>query len=146
MFKRILVPVDGSKHARRAVDAAAELSKQHESTIFLLHVIRNMSLPREILKMVESGEVTESRKEILEDSAAIILETAQERLAEAGIPGVVGTHVVGDPASRIAEHAEQNGVDLIVLGHRGLNPGGDLLGSVARKLLNTTDLPCLVIT
>jgi nucleotide-binding universal stress UspA family protein len=37
-------------------------------------------------------------------------------------------------------------VALIVLGHRGLGPHGGLLGSVARKLVNMTDISCLVVT
>jgi len=146
MFKRILVPVDGSRYASRAVDAAADLAKHQEASIFLLHVIRNMSLPGEILEMIRAGEVTASRMEILEDSAGIILDNAQEKLDQAGLVGAKRAYLVGDPASTIANYAEENGIDLIVLGHRGLNPGGDLLGSVARKLLNTTDLPCLVVT
>jgi nucleotide-binding universal stress UspA family protein len=146
MFKRILVPVDGSRHSLSAVSAAADLAKHYESAIFLLHVIRNMSLPREILEMVRSGEVTESRKEILEDSAEIILESAEEKLKQAGASATERTYLVGDPASVIADYAEQNTIDLIVLGHRGLNPGGDLLGSVASKLMNTTDTACLIVT
>ena len=66
MFGRILVPVDGSKHARRAVETAVELAKCHGSHVFLLHVIRDLSLPEEILSMIQTGEVTQSRIEILE--------------------------------------------------------------------------------
>jgi nucleotide-binding universal stress UspA family protein len=146
MFKRILVPVDGSRYASRAVDAAADLAKHYEASIFLLHVIRNMSLPREILEMVRAGEVTASRMEILEDSAEIILDNAQEKLDQASVSGAKRAHLVGDPASTIADYAEKNGIDLIVLGHRGLNPGGDLLGTVASKLMNITDIACLVVT
>jgi nucleotide-binding universal stress UspA family protein len=146
MFKKILVPIDGSRYASRAVDAAADLARHQESSIFLLHVIRNMALPKEILAMIRAGEVTQSRMEILEDSAEIILDNAQEKLAQAGVSGTERAYLIGDEASTIADYAEENGIDLIVLGHRGLNPGGDLLGSVARKLLNTTDITCLVVT
>ncbi|MGQ9786974.1 MAG: universal stress protein, partial [Anaerolineae bacterium] len=54
--------------------------------------------------------------------------------------------LMGDPAGKILEYAAQNGVDLIILGQRGLQPHSDLLGSVARKLVNTTHIPCLVVT
>ena len=41
----------------------------------------------------------------------------------------------------------QKGVDLIVIGHRGLGPGGGLLGGVvARKLVNMISISCLVAT
>ena len=146
MFKRILVPIDGSRYSSRAIAAAADMAKHFDASVYLLHVIRNMSLPKEIMAMIRAGEVTQSRSEILEESAEIILENALEKLQEAGISGAERAYLIGDEASMVADYAEQNGIDLIVLGHRGLNPGGELLGSVARKILNTTDITCLVVT
>ena len=144
MFNQILVPVDGSKHARHAVKAAIELAKAHGSTVYLLHVIRDLALPKEILEMIQAGEVTESRLEILQDSAEIILDTAREQFAQAGLTDVQSEYVMGDPATRILEYGRQKGVDLIVIGHRGLGPGKGLLGSVARKLVNITDISVLI--
>ena len=146
MFKTILIPIDGSRHSSRAIAAAADMAKHFDASVYLLHVIRNMSLPKEIMAMIRDGEVTQSRSEILEESAEIILENALEKLQEAGISGAERAYLIGDEASMVADYAEQNGIDLIVLGHRGLNPGGELLGSVARKILNTTDITCLVVT
>jgi nucleotide-binding universal stress UspA family protein len=145
MFERILVPVDGSPHAKRAVDAAVDLAKRHESSVLLLHVIRDLSLPKEILQMIAAGEVTASRVEILQDSAEIFLDNAREKFKEADLSDVEGDYIMGDPASKILEYAERNAVDLIVIGHRGLGPQGGLLGSVTRKLLNLTEISCLVI-
>ena len=96
--------------------------------------------------MIRAGEVTQSRMEILEDSAEIILDNAQEKLEQAGVSGAERAFLVGDEASTIADYAGENDIDLIVLGHRGLNPGGDLLGSVTRMLLITTDITCLAVT
>ena len=146
MFKRLLVPVDGSPHAKRAVNAAADLAAGREARIYLLHVIRDLSLPKEILQMIAAGEVTESRMEILQDSADIILDNARDQLEEAGLSDVRSGYIMGDPASKILEYAEQNGVDLIVIGHRGLGPRGGLLGSVARKLVNMTTVSVLIST
>jgi len=146
VFNRLLVPVDGSPHAKRAVDAAADLAARHEARIYLLHVIRDLSLPKEILQMISAGEVTVSRMEILQDSADIILDNARDQLEEAGLSDVKSDYIMGDPASKILEFAEQNGVDLIVIGHRGLGPRGGLLGSVARKLVNMTTVSVLVAT
>jgi nucleotide-binding universal stress UspA family protein len=53
---------------------------------------------------------------------------------------------MGDPASKILEYAAEQGVDLIVIGHRGLGPTSGLLGSVARKLVNMTDVSVLIAT
>jgi nucleotide-binding universal stress UspA family protein len=146
MFERILVPVDGSKYARSAVEAAVELAGCHGSSVFLLHVIRDLSLPEEILAMVRAGEVNASRLEILQDSAEIILENARKEFEDAGITAVKSEYVLGDPASKILEYAQQNVVDLIVIGHRGLGPTAGLLGGVARKLLNMTNVSVLIAT
>lgn len=146
MFKTILVPVDGSKHAACAVEMAVELARCHGSFVYLLHVIRDLSLPKEILEMIQSGQVTASRLEILQDSAEIILENAKTKFEEAGITAVKSEYVLGDPASEILEYAGQHGVDLIVIGHRGLGPTRDLLGGVARKLVNMTSVSVLIAT
>ena len=146
MFNRILVPVDGSRHAKRAVEAAVDVAKRYESSVYLLHAIRNLSLPKEILEMIAAGEVTESRMEILQNSAEIILEDAKAKFDEAGISDLKCEYVIGPPATKIAEYAKMNGIDLIVLGHRGLGPRGSLLGSVTRKLLNLTEVSCLIVT
>ena len=146
MFKKLLVPVDGSPYANRAVDTAIELAKCWGASIMLVHVIRDLSLPREILEMIASGEITAGRLQLLKDSAAIILDNAAERCRQGGISDVTRECLMGDPAGRILEYAAQNGADLIVLGQRGLQPHSDLLGSVARKLVNTTTIPCLVVT
>lgn len=146
MFEKILIPVDGSRHSRRAIEMAIGLAKCHGSSVFLLHVIRDLSLPKEILAMIKAGEVTESRLEILENSAEIILDNAREKFTEAGITDVKSEYVLGDPASKMIEYAEQNDVDLIVIGHRGLGPHKGLLGGVARKLVNMTTVSVLIAT
>ncbi|RME86057.1 MAG: universal stress protein [Caldilineae bacterium] len=146
MFSKILVPLDGSSYATHALETAIELARKHGSQIYLLHVIRPWGLPREILDMIQAGEVQESRLEIMQNSAEIILEDAQTRMHEAGLQPAAAEYLTGDPATTIARYAEEKQIALIVIGHRGLTPRGDLLGSVARNLLNTTDISCLVVS
>lgn len=146
MYHKLLVPVDGSPFANRAVDAAIELAKCWNASILLVHVIRDLSLPREILEMIAAGEITAGRLQILKDSAAIILDNAADRCHKAGLTDVSKECLRGDPPTMILDYAVQNGVDLIVLGQRGLQPHNDLLGGVARKLVNITTIPCLVVT
>lgn len=145
MFKTILVPVDGSANSRRAVEAAAELVKCHQAALILLHVIPDEPLPKELVKMIASGEITESHMGLLRDSAEIILQDAQETLRAAGVKEDKSEYILGDPASRIIEYAQSNQVDLIVIGHRGLGAEINMLGSVTRKLVNISKISCLII-
>jgi len=48
MFKKLLVAVDGSSHSIKAVKVVAELAHQLKSCIVILHVIRDLPLPKEI--------------------------------------------------------------------------------------------------
>ncbi|MEJ2208059.1 MAG: universal stress protein [Anaerolineae bacterium] len=146
MFKKLLVPVDGSAHSTRAVKAAGELADCCGASICLLHVIRDLSLPKEILSMMAAGEVTASRMQILQDSADIILDNARTKIEAAGVEEVTTQCLMGDPATKILEYAAEQGVDVIVLGLRGLGPNPDLLGGVARKIVNRTTVSCLVVT
>lgn len=146
MFEGVLVPVDGSPHANRAVEVAIELAKCHGSVIHLLHAIRDLSLPKEILDMIQAGEITAGRLQILQDSAEIILNNALERCKQAGLSNIHKKVVMGDPATKMLEYAEQNGIDLIVIGQQGLQPNPGLLGGVVRKLVNMTPISCLIVT
>jgi nucleotide-binding universal stress UspA family protein len=120
MFTTILVPVDGSKNADRALDAAIQLARLGDGSILLLHVIRRWALPKEIIAMIQAGEVTESRLEIMQDSAEIILSSARKRCEDAGLSVAAAEYVSGDPAKQIAAYASAHEADLIVIGHSGL--------------------------
>jgi nucleotide-binding universal stress UspA family protein len=52
----------------------------------------------------------------------------------------------GDPANAIVGYADRNGIDLIVLGSRGLGQvEGMLMGSVSRKVSNLAAVACMVV-
>ena len=146
MFERILVPVDGSPHARRAVDVALELAQCHGASVFLIHVVRDLALPKEIRDMIAAGEITAPPMQILKDSADIILSQARRAFERAGFADVQAECLMGDPAAEILHYAAQHEVDLIVIGHRGLGPHEGFLGGVARKLVNITRISCLIVT
>ena len=63
-----------------------------------------------------------------------------------GFKDVVGDITSGDPAAGIDATAKKNNIDMIVVGRRGLGKEGSKdLGSVARKLVNHTDITCLIV-
>lgn len=145
MFNKILVAVDGSEYSKHAVDTAVDLVKIHNSSVLLLHVIRDWALPKEIEEMISAGEITASRLEILRDSGEIILDKAKEKFEAAGISNIKSQILEGSPATKIADYAEENNVDLIILGHRGLSTGREMLGSISSKVSNITKISCLIV-
>ena len=145
MFNTILVAVDGSPAGKRAVDAAIEIARCNAAPLMLLHVIADLPLPQEIVGMIASGEITESRTEILQTSAELILQDAQQRCEKADYINVTTDYLTGDPARKILEYADKHDAALIVIGHRGLDSQSNMLGSVARKLINMTQRSCLIV-
>ena len=108
MFKKLLVAVDGSSHSIKAVKVAAELAYQLKSCIVILHVIRDLPLPKEIQEMIQDGEVTESRLEILKTSAEIIFERARKIAGEEGVTQIETEIREGDPATEIVAAAQNH--------------------------------------
>ena len=78
-------------------------------------------------------------------SAELILHNARRHCEKAGYTRVETDFVTGDPARKILEYADMHHAGLIVIGHRGLDSQSDMLGSVARKLINMTHLSCLIV-
>ncbi len=145
MFNTVLVAVDGSPAGKRALDAAIDLAKCNNASLLLLHVIADLPLPQEIVEMIASGEITESRSEILKTSAELVVQNAKRRCEEAGYIKVTTDYITGDPARKILDYADTHHADLIVIGHRGLDSQSNMLGSVARKLVNMTQRSCLIV-
>ena len=139
-FKTILVPVDFSEHASRALDYAIELGKQFKSKIHLLH-----SYPLQPFLVSPYGVALPPE---LDRS---FREAADQRLAEwatraskAGLTVEITTSA-DTPAEAIAPRAEKIHADLIVMGTRGLTGLKHVvLGSVAERTLRIA--PCPVLT
>ena len=63
-----------------------------------------------------------------------------------GIESVTSNVGAGDPATEIVSYADNNAIDLIVLGSRGLGQVESMLmGSVSRKVGNKTKADCLIV-
>ena len=145
MFSNILVAIDGSATAVRGLEMAIELAKPFGAKLHLLHVVRDMQLPKELQKMVEVENIKGPRQDMLEMVGDQILNQAKRTAESKGVKSVVSDIGTGDPASSIVKHAEHKGVDLIILGSRGLGQVESLLlGSVSRKVSSLAKVPCLI--
>ena len=146
MLKKILVAIDGSKPSQRALDMGAQIAEKFDAVLVLIYVIRDMQLPDSLRQMAEVELVQESRLTTLQKIGQTILAEATARARKQGAKDVRNEVRPGDTAGAILRYAAEGGVDLIVMGSRGL---GDmeslLLGSVSRKVSNLAKVGCLTV-
>ena len=146
MINKILVATDASTASARAVSFAAQLSVQHEAELLILNVIRDMQLPAELKEAPEFESFNNARDDLMRQIADKILDEAKKKAKKSGAKKVQTAIGSGDPATSVAGFAKRRNVDLIVVGTRGLSKAkASSMGSVSRKLLDLTDVNCLVI-
>lgn len=139
---KILLPVDGSECALRAVDQLISHSAWFRDLpeIHLLHVHAPIPIGR---VQAHVGKET-LHAYYLEESQASLLE-AQQKLDAAGCAHTTHIHV-GQPAEVIAKLAAEQGCDLIVMGTHGRGGiAGLVTGSVANRVLHLASCPVLLV-
>ena len=135
MLKKILVAIDASDHSKRAVEVATELAERLDGEVVVFHV-EEKTMGRGGVFGVETDA-----------DAHTLVDTVTKQLKDAGLSarGVIHPALHGHTAHAIVELADAEGVDLIVLGCRGLSDlAGIMLGSVTHKLLQIARTPVLV--
>ena len=146
MIKKILVATDASAASSRAVKFAARLSVQHESELLILNVIRDMQLPQTLRDDPDFESFYNTRDELMRQAADLILKEARQLAKKEGVKNVQTAIGSGDPATSVAGFARRRNIDMIVVGTRGLSKvKASSMGSVSRKLLDLTEVNCLVI-
>jgi nucleotide-binding universal stress UspA family protein len=139
--KTILIPVDGSSRAEEAVRSVQALSPPEH--VLLLHCISIPHLAYPGTGMSIGREYSEAAEHSLRDEGTRILEKAASLLPTGC--GQVSQHLeIGDPASIILSMAQNQSVDLIIIGSRGLGTIREhLIGSVSHRV--ATHATCLVL-
>jgi nucleotide-binding universal stress UspA family protein len=142
MFKRILVPTDGSDLSNKAVAAAIDLAKALNAAMVGMTTLEPYSY----------SNLSEYRPETLDDYEARMDQVGAERLSKladmatkAGVPIETVTVKSFLPYEAIIDTAKGKGCDLIVMashGRRGLN--AVLLGSETQKVLTHSTVPVMV--
>ena len=146
MFNNILVSIDGSDSGQRALDAGIEMAQKFGAKMHLVHVVREMQLPTNFGRLQDYEEASRARHNLLKSAGEQMLTQAERSCESKGIKDAKTHMGAGDPANAIVNCGTENGVDLIVMGSRGLGQvDGFLLGSVSRKVSNTAKVPCLII-
>jgi nucleotide-binding universal stress UspA family protein len=136
-ISRILCATDFSEYSLKALKAAKELCAVFYARLDVLHVLDDSVFK----KMKMTGE----REKALQE----LRETAKKRL-DTFLPEnclrCTGTIEEGEPYEKIVSFAQQNGIDLIVTGARGLGLiEGMLIGSVTDAIIKLSHCPVLVL-
>ena len=139
---RIMVPTDFSPASDVALEYARALAGEFSASIDLVHVFDD---PFTSGAFVGDGTVMMPL-----ELRASLENWAREQLAERharhanALPGSSTVLLMGAPARRIVEHANETGADLIVMGTHGRSGLGHLLlGSVAERVVRTAACPVL---
>lgn len=148
MYKNILVPVDGSSHATKAVAVAAELARVSGAKIHLVSVSEATSDGIGVLiggVNVSTPDLDRERLiDKLDEEARKLLKQAREAVNLEGIE-VTEEVCTGVPAEQIVSRAADLNADAIVMGSRGVGSiRGMMFGSVSRKVSHNA--ACSVIT
>jgi nucleotide-binding universal stress UspA family protein len=148
MIRKILVPIDGSENAQKAVEYAIDLAKQTRSSIVLLSVVDKS--PYYGAETVPSISPPANMLENIED---YFRQTAEAYVAEA--EGLCKTKEVasqklitlGHPVEEIIKTAKNSEVDLIIMGSHGRSAlGAALLGSVTIGVIHReSKFPVLIV-
>jgi nucleotide-binding universal stress UspA family protein len=145
-WKTILVPHDFSSPANHAAALARDEAKTHGAKILLLHVIE---LPGQITQdtalMPDATGAPISVRDYATRGAENHLDDIAARLAKDGAKPQTFIRF-GKPSDEILQFAEENAVDLIVMGthgHTGLRHL--LVGSVTERVVRVSKLPVLTV-
>ncbi|MDJ0609101.1 MAG: universal stress protein [Kiloniellales bacterium] len=148
MFQNILVGVDGSESAIKAVTVAATLSKSFGAQLILTHVVQVSAIAEQAINMSATEHLKENPKTIMEKLSQEVLGKAREHALQAGVADGKITTVTkdGNQTRELIKAAEDCKADLIVVGSKGRGRlEGLLLGSVSQKVAALAPCPCLVV-
>lgn len=146
MFKKIVVPVDGSESAWRALEQAAVLAGKFEGELLVLTVIQPFNNAALLAVPLDHNIISQSNAD-MEVVGQEILARARERVAANGFAGPAGYKIeLGNPSERILTIAKAEKADAIVLGSRGLSGIAEFfLGSVSTKISQYANIPVLIV-
>lgn len=144
MYRRILVPVDGSEKAAKAALHGAELASKLGAGLILFHVVP--SLPPYVNTSPDHfGNIQQAIMDEFCRTGREILNQVKDDLAAYNL-NIVTDIAVGQPADEIIKKVKDSQCDLVVMGSRGLGEiKGYLMGSVSNRVTRHAACPVLIV-
>jgi nucleotide-binding universal stress UspA family protein len=144
IFRNIEVATDGSESAKKAVDSAIEIARLNNAKVYALHVIApgEISVTQHDPRDAEWNKKMKEHLEAQGREATHYVETSG-KIVDVEVKPVI---LEGNPADQIIKFAEENDIDLIVMGTLGRTGiQRFLLGSVTENVVRHSKKPVLVI-
>ncbi len=140
-MKKILIPVDGSDASNRAVQHFVSMLRGGETPEVHLLNVQPAVMSGEVHAYQSADEAERSHRR----NGEAVLRSARAIL-DAGAVGCHTAVMLGDAAEMIARYAEENRVDGIFMGTRGMGPLRNIvLGSVASKIIQLATVPVTLV-
>ena len=145
MYKKVLVPLDGSDLAECTLSHLQSLFKDGSvGEVVLLNIV-TIDIPWTVFESGHRIDLAAIRKQGFTSSKKY-LNKVKSRLSSRGIKAKIESVEANRPADAITEYAQKNGIELIILGTHGYTGLKKLyLGSVASSVLSQSHVPVLLI-
>ena len=148
MYKKIMVPLDGSQIAEHVFPHLETVVKgcREMPEVILVQVVEPISIPvgREVSQFASINQVQEYESHRKKDAEKYLYEKASY-LIDRGIKSRVEV-ITGRAADILPEYVKKNGIDLVVMATRGRSGFKQMvLGSVAERLLRSVSVPVLMV-
>ena len=146
MFQKILVPVDGSNTAWKALKTAAVLAEKFQGELLVMTVMEPYdaigSMSMNLDPKIMASNLGEMKK-----ASMGVLEAAKGKVKEYGFTGKAEyVEMDGNPAKLILKKAKKDNCDAIVMGSRGLSGIAEFfLGSVSSKVSQYAEIPVFIV-
>ncbi len=146
IYRKILVPLDGSLHAASVLPWATRIGEAHGSELILTHVVPTPELTRIGPPEEEDIELEELLIRRNERVATKYLTDIRSHLGGSGFTTRIVLARKGNPRDELSRIIHEQGVDLVVLSAHGATGATDRsLGSVAAHLISHSRAPMLVV-
>ncbi len=143
MIRKILVPIDGSEDSERAVDFAIDLAKKYGAKIIGLHVVEHVKVPKDFQAYAAEEGIERPTVEYMRRVAEHVSDKCEKKVKASGLPCEMVIDE-GPVVDKIVAQARNQGIDLTVIGTRGLGAvKRTLLGSVSQGV--SAHAPCPVV-
>ncbi len=139
VIKKVMIATDGSVNTEKAIITGIEIAKAMEAKLYAVHVVPHIHAP-----VAKGGGLSKAREEHVISDGEKAIDHVEELAKEAGVD-VVKKVLEGNPGDEIIKFAQENDIDLIVMGRLGKSGVSRfLIGGVSDKVVRGSNVEVLI--